>query len=157
MTSIIALNYLWLLIALSVRGETWIRPTRVKIGARNLEGKNLLRCENSGHGKNLFFKQARNSLLHVKKISQTDISYGYLVTDCTHGPLWKLSSRNRVTPVSIQYRVQHGITFALILMNPAKLSPIPEAIGCRAVANSAIDILPALMPIVAWLTQHRKT
>ena len=41
---------------------------------------------------------------------------------------WKLSSRNRVTPVSIQDRVQHGITFAA-------LSLIPAAIRSRVVED----------------------
>ena len=49
---------------------------------------------------------------------------------------------NRVTPVSIQDGVQHGITFAAISTipaelspNSAELSPIPGAIGGRAVAD----------------------
>ena len=44
-------------------------------------------------------------------------------------PLWKLSSRNRVTPVFIQNGVYHGITFMA-------LSTIPAAIGFHAVANA---------------------
>ena len=35
--------------------------------------------------------------------------------------LWKLSSRNRVTPVSIQDRVWHGIAFAALLPIPAAM------------------------------------
>ena len=62
-------------------------------------------------------------------------------------PLWKLSSGNRVTPVSIQDGVQHGITFAAISTIPeasspmsAKLSPIPEAIGGHAVTDTVMPI-----------------
>ena len=39
-------------------------------------------------------------------------------------PLRKLSSRNRVTPVSIQDGVYHGITFVVISMIPPASSPI---------------------------------
>ena len=39
-----------------------------------------------------------------------------------HGPLWNLSSRNRVTPVCIQNGVSHGTTFAAISTIPAALS-----------------------------------
>ena len=39
-------------------------------------------------------------------------------------PLWNLSSTNRVTPVSIQNGVYHGITFAAISTIPAAPSPI---------------------------------
>ena len=41
-----------------------------------------------------------------------------------HWPVWNLSSKNRVTPVSIQDGVQHGITFAAISTIPAAPSPI---------------------------------
>ena len=58
-------------------------------------------------------------------------------------PLWKLSSRSRVNPVSIQDGVQHGITFTAIStipvvsslsptessQIPASLSPIPVALS----------------------------
>ena len=49
-------------------------------------------------------------------------------------PIWKLSSttsRNRVTPDSIQDGVQHGISFTV-------LSPIPAVIGDSAFADGAI-------------------
>ena len=44
-------------------------------------------------------------------------------------PIWKLSSRNRVTPVSIQGGVQHGITFAASSPISGALSPIPAALS----------------------------
>ena len=46
-------------------------------------------------------------------------------------PIWKLSSRNRFTPDSIQDRVQHGIIFAALL-------PIPAMVGEHTVAIAAI-------------------
>ena len=57
------------------------------------------------------------------------------------GPIWNLSKRNRVTPVSIQDRIQHGITFAAISTIPAAPSPISAE----------------LSSIVARPAQHHKT
>ena len=57
-------------------------------------------------------------------------------------PLWKLSSTNGVTPVSIQDGV-YRITFASI----SALSPFSVELSPIAVA----------MPIVVQLTKHRKT
>ena len=51
------------------------------------------------------------------------------VTNVAIGLLWNLSSRNRVTPVSIQYGVYHGITFAAISTIPAASSPISEELS----------------------------
>ena len=81
-------------------------------------------------------------------------------------PLWNFSSRNRVTPVSIQDGVQHGITFAAISTIPAapspisaelspisaELTPIPAALS-RSLRRSA----DARSPIVARLAKHHKT
>ena len=59
---------------------------------------------------------------------------------CT--PLWKLSSRNRVTQLAIHDRVLHGITFmalspilAALLPIPAVLLPIPAAIDSHLCSN----------------------
>ena len=78
--------------------------------------------------------------------------------------------RNRVTPVSIQDGVQHGITFTDISQIPAALSPIPTALSPIPVALLQISaelspipvslsqsLMRSVMPIVAPLTKHRKT
>ena len=85
-----------------------------------------------------------------------------------NGPLRKLSSRNRVTPVSIQDGVQHGITFSAISTIPAASSPISAASSpisaelslipvtlSRSLKRSAVA--EATIPIVARLTKHHKT
>ena len=83
---------------------------------------------------------------------------------CVSIPLWNFSSRNRVTPVSIQDGVKDGITFAAISTIPAapspisaelspisaELSPIPAALPRSAAAR-------APTPFVARLAKHHKT
>ena len=76
-------------------------------------------------------------------------------------PLWNLSSRNRVTPVSIQDGVRLGITFAELSpisaeLSPisAELSPIPVALS-RFLRRSAVADAATL--IVARLAKHHKT
>ena len=59
-------------------------------------------------------------------------------------PLWKLTSRNRVAPVSIQGGVQHGITFTAISTIPAASSPISGELSL---------IYAELSPIPATLSQ----
>ena len=56
--------------------------------------------------------------------SRQDFLLAKLFCKLCYRPLWNFSSRNRVTPVSIQDGVQHGITFAAISTIPAGPSPI---------------------------------
>ena len=57
-------------------------------------------------------------------------------------PLWNFSSRNRVTPVSIQDGVQHGITFAAISTIPA----VPSPISAELLPISAeLSLIPAAL------------
>ena len=72
-------------------------------------------------------------------------------------PFWNLSSRNRVTLVSIPVGVQHGITFAAIATIPAALLPILAAL-LRSVRRPAVP--DVAIPIVMLLTdsvKHSKT
>ena len=62
---------------------------------------------------------------------------------------WKLSSRNRVTPVFIQDGVKHGITFAASLLIAAALMPILAAIAVLRLLMRCLEIVQAPMPIVA--------
>ena len=78
------------------------------------------------------------------KISDNSVE----ISDDAAGSLWNLSSRNRVTPVSIQDGVRLGITFAVISTIPVAsspisvgLSPIPEAIGRPRGRRSLRDLL----------------
>ena len=72
-----------------------------------------------------------------------------------------MSSSNRVTPVSIQDRVSHRITFPAISTIPAapspisvELSPIPAALSRSLRRSAAAD---AATQIVAQLAKHHKT
>ena len=59
-------------------------------------------------------------------------------------PLWNLCSRNRVTPVSIQDGVEHGITFVAISPISAELSPIPAALSRPTAADATTRIIARL-------------
>ena len=74
-------------------------------------------------------------------------------------PLWNLSSKNRVAPVSIQDGVQHGITFAAISTIPAAPSPISAELSPipATLSRSLRRLAAAPSPIVARLAKHNKT
>ena len=86
----------------------------------------------------------------------TDVAW---TSNVCHVPLWNFSTRNRVTPVSIQDGVWHGITFAAISTIPAAPSPISA--GLSPIPAALLRFLrwlaAAKSPIVVRLAKHHKT
>ena len=62
-----------------------------------------------------------------------------------HYPLQKLSFRNRVTPVSIQDGVSHGITLAALLPIPTELSHIPALSSLIPAASEGHAVADAVI------------
>ena len=95
----------------------------------------------------------------LRFLETSEISVDLLATPTGSVPFWNFSTRKRVTPVSIQDGVYHGITFAAISTIPAAPSPISAELSPipAALSGSLRRSVAAWSPIVAWLAKHHKT